>query len=177
MAPLLRDIPQFISGGNYAVNVSWSYLLQHVERAQEEKPGLDLDPDFQRAHVWTEAQQIAYVEYALRGGQSGRDLWFNCAGWFADWRGPYVIVDGKQRLEAVRRFLVGEIPAFGHRLSEYADKLPPMEPAFLWHVNNLPARAEVLEWYLQLNSGGTVHTEDELSRVRHLLKEEKGASQ
>jgi hypothetical protein len=30
-----------------------------------------------------------------------------------------------------------------------------------------------LEWYLQLNSGGTVHTEDELARVRLLLKEEK----
>lgn len=171
--PMLRDIPQFISGGNYAVHISWSHLLRHIEKQQEEKPGLDLNPDFQRAHVWTEAQQIAYVEYALRGGQSGRDLWFNCAGWFADWRGPYVVVDGKQRLEAVRRFLTDEIPAFGVRLSGYGDKLHPMDPAFVWHVNNLPTRAEVLEWYLQLNSGGTVHTPEELARVRALLLQER----
>lgn len=171
---MLRDIPQFISGGSYAVHISWSFLRDHIQRQVEEKPFLDLDPDFQRAHVWNEAQQIAYVEYCLRGGQSGRDLWFNCAGWMGDWRGPYVIVDGKQRMEAVRRFLDGEIPAFGTRLPEYGDKLRPMDPTFVWHVNNLPHRADVLEWYLQLNSGGTIHTADELARVRELLSVEKG---
>lgn len=171
--PLLRDIPQFIHGGSYAVHISWSYLRDHIRAHVSERPCLDLDPDFQRAHVWTEAQQIAYVEYCLRGGESGRDLWFNCAGWMRDSRGPYVIVDGKQRLEAVRRFLDDEIPAFGHQLSDYGDKLRPMEPAFIWHVNNLPTRAEVLEWYLQLNSGGTVHTPDELARVQELLRLER----
>lgn len=41
-----------------------------------------------------------------------------------------------------------------------------------WSVNELRTRAEVLRWYLQLNSGGVVHTEEELARVRALLEAE-----
>ena len=57
----------------YRVDVMWSYLFSHLNHYNESY-GIDLDPDFQRAHVWAEAQQIAYVEYQLRGGISGKDI-------------------------------------------------------------------------------------------------------
>ena len=172
--PKFRDIPQLTSSGHYCVNVSWDYLESHL--ASESESGmapLDLDPDFQRGHVWTPDQQIAYVEYILRGGQSGRDLYFNCPGWQADYRGPYVIVDGKQRLNAVRQFLADKIPAFGHLFSEYTDKLRMTGPAFNWHVNNLKTRKQVLTWYLEMNTGGTPHSDAEIQKVRDLLAVEK----
>ena len=31
---------------------------------------IDLDPDFQRPHVWTDAQQEAFIEHVLRGGRN-----------------------------------------------------------------------------------------------------------
>jgi len=113
------DIPQF-PRAHYQVNVSWEYLEETVEwyLALELAP-LDLNPDFQRAHVWTEAQQRAYVEYVLRGGEVGRTLTFNCPGWMNDFRGPYVIVDGKQRLEAARKFVRGELKVFGQTYAEF----------------------------------------------------------
>lgn len=35
-------------------------------------------------------------------------------------------------------------------------------------------RAQVLRWYLALNDGGVVHTEDELFKVRRLLNKADG---
>ena len=37
------------------------------------------------------------------------------------------------------------------------------------HINNLKTKKEVLTWYLEMNTGGTVHTDDELDRVRKML--------
>ena len=32
---------------------------------------LNMNPNFQRGHVWTEIQQSKYVEFNLKGGKSG----------------------------------------------------------------------------------------------------------
>lgn len=172
--PRFRDIPQF-PHCRYRCDVSWDWLEQHIANQAERSEGmavLDLEPDFQRAHVWNEEQQIAYVEYILRGGTSGKELYFNCTGWGRDWRGPYVIVDGKQRLEAARRFLRDEIPAFGYTINQYDDKPHILTASFSWNVAAIETRAEVLSWYLHFNAGGSVHTQEELNRVRELLARE-----
>lgn len=52
------------------------------------------------------------VNFILKGGDSGRTLYFNCPGWMKDFKGPYVIVDGKQRLEAARKFVRNELSVF-----------------------------------------------------------------
>jgi len=38
---------------------------------------------------------------------------------------------------------------------------------------HLEKAGEVLQWYLDFNSGGVVHTEEELKKVRELLESEK----
>lgn len=168
------DIPQ-LPFASYRINVPWNSLIETLENWSSERKlaKVDLDPDFQRAHVWTEEQQIAYVEYMLRGGFSGQDIFFNCPGWMSDFRGPFVLVDGKQRITAVLRFLNNEIMAYGYYYREYEGKIP-WSVGFVFHVNNLKTRKEVLKWYLGMNSGGTVHTKDELNKVRDLLEKEEG---
>ena len=64
-----RDIPQFISDGSYQVNVSWEYMMDWLDRLIKEE-GLQLNPDFQRGHVWTEEQQIKFLEFILQGGKT-----------------------------------------------------------------------------------------------------------
>lgn len=173
---LFASIPKFHEAGGYRTNVEWGFLSHHLEHWMADDKitaRLDLEPDFQRAHVWTPAQQTAYVEFIIRGGYSGKELYFNCVGWMGSFKGPFVIVDGKQRLQAVRRFLRNEIPAFGCAYEAYEDRLPT-HCEFVMNVNNLKTRAAVLEWYLQLNTGGVVHTDAELKRVEKLLAKEKG---
>ncbi len=165
----LRDIPQFPRAG-YTVNVSWDDIELHLDRNHE--PRIDLEPDYQRGHVWSQEQQIAYVEYGLMGGESSMVLTTNCPGWMVDFRGPYELVDGLQRVTAVRQFINDEIPAFGRFYSQFQDKLTMMSPSFQWRVLSLPTRAEVLKLYLLLNAGGVVHSPTELKRVKALLAKE-----
>ena len=169
-----RDIPQFIRGGNYRVDMSIPTLAAWV-RTQETEEKLILCPDFQRGHVWTEAQQIAWLEFLLRGGKSGRDLYFNDPYWMNWVSNPsgyqdFVCVDGLQRITAIQRFVGGEIPVFGHFYEEYEDVrwLNTHHTLFV-HINALKTKREVLQWYLDMNAGGIAHTADEIARVRKLL--------
>lgn len=177
MSKLFSHVPPFTRTANYHVNVSWLHLKKWLSESSGEQ--LDQDPDFQRGHVWTRVQQIRYVEFVLRGGNSGRDIQCNCPGWNSvkGIQGPYVLVDGKQRLTAVLAFLDNEFQVFEERAyggfyRDFADKPDMLTANFIWHVNDLETRAEVLQWYLDLNTGGTVHGDTEIDRVRGLLDAE-----
>lgn len=163
------DIPQFTRDGNYRVNMPFSDVERTIARWQEGRQ-LDMDPDFQREHVWTETQQIRYLEFRFRGGKSGRDILWNSPGFKSGSLEPMVLVDGKQRIQALLRFLHNEIPVFGSLYSEYTDKLHHMQHDFIFVVNDLKTRKEVLQWYIDLNAGGTPHTDDEINKVQELLK-------
>ena len=170
----LTDIPQFTRCPGYRISVEWGLLTHAINRYLAD--GLDMDPDFQRGHVWTSEQQTAYVEYALRGGVSGREVYFNCPGWTAGRRRGFVLVDGKQRLTAVQGFLEDRVRAFGLLYSEFEDRLSGIDPCFFINVNDLPTRSQVLRWYLEMNTGGVVHTPEEIARVEALLKKEGASS-
>lgn len=171
--PRFRDIPKFTPDGEYATDAEWGYLIEKWLPDQLAE-GLNLDPDFQRGHVWTEQQQTRYIEFALRGGKTGKSIYFNHPQWMGGFEGEMVIVDGKQRLEAVRRFMKNEIKAFGYYFNEYTDNLRLTSARLRIHVNTLQTRAEVLQWYIDLNAGGVVHSDEEIQRVRELLAKEPG---
>lgn len=164
-----RDIPKFLRGGSYRVDCDWDYFPKWVERQQDEA-GLQLNPDFQRGHVWTEKQQISYVEFCLQGGSGARNIFFNCPDWPEATSRQMVMVDGLQRVTAVLRFMKNEIRAFGSFYSEFTDSIRFSRTSFSVNVNNLKTRVKVLRWYLELNMGGVVHTKKELDRVKALLK-------
>jgi hypothetical protein len=168
-----QDVPQFTRFGQWECDFDLDRVWNFIEDQISSGLDVDLNPDFQRAHVWNEKQQIAWLEFILRGGRTSRVLYFNMPGWMGDYKGPFVIVDGKQRLEAIRRFTQGEIPVFGSYFGEYTDKLRVCNTVKI-HVNNLKTRAEVLQWYLDFNTGGTVHTDEEIEKVRALLEKERG---
>jgi hypothetical protein len=162
-----------ISEAHYSCHYRWDSLRKFLKESEKEIPnGVNLDPDYQRGYVWTSLQKTRYVEWILKGGMSGRDLYFNCPGWGGITMdlGPLEIVDGKQRMSAVFDFLDNKIGAFGYFFKDFDMQIFPHEYSFIVHINNLD-RAGVLQWYLDMNSGGSIHTEDELEKVRRLLKD------
>jgi hypothetical protein len=165
-----NKIPQFPHAG-WESFYDWESLEHALERWKTaELCPLDVSPDYQRAHVWTPEQQTAYVEYALMGGEVGRTIIFNCPGWQGTYEGPFELVDGKQRIEAVLSFLRGETRAFGLLRSEFEGRLPN-HVGFLFRICKVATRAEILRLYLNINAGGTPHSREELERVRLLLRE------
>ena len=171
-----RNIPKFTEFRGYSVDVSWVYLQKHIESERKFFGDLfDMNPDFQRGHVWTMEKRTAYIEFVLKGGVSSNHLYFNCLTYedITANHSPYVLVDGKQRLTSILMFLEDEVPVFGGaRRSEFEDRLG-RDYKVRWNVNSLKTRAEVLQWYLDLNTGGVVHTDEEIEKVHRLLEEEK----
>ncbi len=166
-----KDIPQYTQHPNYVVDISFDYLEQHLS-FWNDRGELELEPDFQRSHVWNTEQQIAYVEYLLKGGHAAQELYFNCKGWQTTYDGPIQLVDGLQRLTAVRSFLANKIPVFGTLYSEFEDKLRFTRSNFKFYINNLKTRKEVLQWYIDLNTGGVIHSSSEIDKVKRLLQQE-----
>lgn len=157
---------------NYVVDIEIDGLSRSLDYYKQDY-GLDLDPDFQRGHVWTESQQTAFVEWILRGGESGRTLLWNCHGFTKGMpRSPFTIVDGKQRLTALQRFLNDELPVFGARISQIERRKFNAFGTIKFQVFDLD-RPSMLQLYLDFNSGGTPHDPSEISRVQELLAKEQ----
>jgi len=178
-----NEIPYY-QAPNYRVCVPWDHFVEEWIRKDEKgvywhgKDNaclIELQPDFQRGYVWTQEQQIAYIEAMFRGCITGREIYFNHPTWgsfvrFDEY--PLVCVDGQQRIGAVIAFMENKIPLFGRLYSEYEGRMPMDRAQFYLNVHNLKTKKEVYEWYLFLNSGGTVHTKEELDKVRALIEKE-----
>lgn len=165
------DIPQYTRSGNWECDFTIQDFVEWIEK-HEKEDGLQLNPDFQRGHVWNEDQQVSYVEFFLCGGTTGRVVYLNHPGWHRNYEGEFVCVDGLQRITAIKRFINNEIKVYGYYFKEYEDKPRISTHSLRINVNDLKTKKEVLQWYLEMNSGGVAHTKEELDKVRLLLEKE-----
>jgi hypothetical protein len=143
--------------------------------------GVDLNPDFQRGHVWSLEQQQNFVSNFLRGffPHQGVIIQFNSPSFLLN-RKPIcdgldpskiLIVDGLQRLTALRRFVAGEITTregVSHEMLEKYE-VPVAETHVRMVILRIPSREKLLKYYLDINNAGTPHTKDELDRVRSMI--------
>lgn len=164
------DIKQFTSSGNNIESVRL-YRIPFIIEEYKNDMNLQLNPEFQRGHVWNEKQQSDFMEFTLQGGKTGRDIYFNHPGWLHGFYGDFVCVDGLQRLTAIIKFLNNELKVFGNYLSEYEDNIRSIDCNFIFHINNLQSEKEVLRWYVEMNRGGVPHTEEEINRVLKMIKD------
>ena len=172
-----KSIPKVTPVGSYSVSVGLDYLKETIDRYKNNY-GLNLNPNFQRGHVWSMDQRIAFVEFILQGGKTN-PIYFNHENWMSSFEGEFVIVDGKQRLTSLLMFLDNEFPVFKNLDQEevgfYAKELDFFRNNFLTFViNDLKSKKLVLKWYLEMNKGNIQHTEEELNRVEKLLQQEIG---
>lgn len=158
--------------------------LEELDDSARKQGGrLDMCPDFQRGHVWGQDKKIAFIEAIMRG-TAPTIIRFNSPGWQSgDGEGdlnPHDVlcVDGLQRMTAMREFMAGKFPVFGKYGVEDFDNttfsFKRMGMNWTMEMFEIQNRADLLEFYLSLNSGGVVHSPEELERVGRLLDEAKG---
>jgi len=154
---------------NYILDIPLYDIDEGFERYF--KQGLELQPDFQRNHVWSNTQRSAYVEHVLRGGGKQQLIVANKND------NSFVLLDGLQRLTTCFMFIRNQIPAFNtlYKDFEYSKNSGiriSMLCGIKFGILNLKTRLDILRWYKMLNAGGTVHSEDELNKVDILIQEE-----
>lgn len=177
--PALLAMVRPLATAGYAVDYEWRSLEWGLG-SYERDYGLNLLPDFQRGHVWTARQQAHFIENVMRGVIPTASLLiqFNCPHWDdSDYAGELPremqIIDGLQRLTAVREFMAGRVHPFGLPIEAFAGT--PFDPRlrtsyrFRVAIHTFTRRADLLQHYLDINTGGTPHSDDEIERVQGLL--------
>ena len=181
---LLSQIISPLPAPQYTIDCQFASIERQLSNYQKDW-GLNLDPDFQRGHVWTTEQRIAFVEGMFRGtvGESQRVIQFNAPHWNNDKHGGDLpdeiqIIDGLQRLTAVRRFLAGEFCIFnGLCVDDFEGSRYSVKMGFhrlRFAIHSFAFRHDLLRYYLDINTGGTPHSQDEIERVRRLLTVAQG---
>ena len=176
----LNDVPKLMQFTGYRIDTSLDYFFEFLN---EFGTGdmidfkLDLDPYYQREHKWDQDRKIKYVEFLLKGGNTGNIFYFNCRGGrfpdTADKNTTY-LVDGKQRHNALKEFKDCNIKVFkdldpngeGFDYSQINRKLfSQLNFSLKILINSLPTELDELQWYYDLNQGHVPHSKEELDFV------------
>lgn len=152
--------------------------LRRIPDGLLEVYGVDMNPDYQRGHRWTLRQRREYLGFLLQGGQT-LPIVVNMPEGLSS---PTTeMVDGKQRITSICKWLDGEFTALTYDGREiHVDDLKEDRSSWILLNTNITlrvgfvelTRAKVLDYYLRLNAGGTVHTKEEIERVHRLLEKE-----
>lgn len=173
---LIRPMPE----AAYTVDVGLMHLEEFLagqERDMTEMGGsVELDPDFQRGHVWTDLQRSLYMESFIRG-QAPNEIRFNCPSWTRNSvpgdipAYTFQCVDGLQRLTTIRMFMRGEVLIFGGLTNQDLARsaFDTRRMRIKVAVYEFAERVDLLSFYLSLNIGGTPHSAEEIERVKGLL--------
>lgn len=187
----LYDLVRPIANASYQVDIQWPYIEKYLASLDSDVRGeggmFEENPDFQRGHVWTPEQQSSYIEACLRG-VAPQIITLNSPNWMRGQASgdiaPYLVqcVDGLQRLTAIRKYLKGDVTVFGGLTVQDLEGSPFSKSRYRIKVSvfEFEYREELLQFYLDLNDGGTVHSQSELSRVRALrdgARESRGLTQ
>ena len=168
------DIERFPSS-YYHVDVDLKYLKDHLDHWAERSGGaggLIMNPEWQRGHVWNAQQKTAFMEYFLKGGTTGKTVYFNCSSWQGNYNTPIYCVDGLQRLTAAMEFMDNQVSVFGgHYLKDFEDNLRMSDARFSVHMLKIKNKRELLKIYLDFNSGGTPHNPAELERIAKMISD------
>lgn len=170
-----NSIRKIKDSGSYNVNVPLERLSNYLEGLNEDF-GLIMKPDFQRDLCWSEEQKTAYMEFVLRGGKTAKTFYFNSPA-FGNYTSPatdlgeeILCIDGLQRITTALEFLQDKVEVFGGYTYSQIENYPKNTVHFEININNMKTKNEIVEWYIDYNSGGTVHSEEDLERAKKLLK-------
>lgn len=154
-----------LSNAPYSIHVNWCQLKSWLDK-QSEYLKLNLDPPYQRGYVWNDYQKSKYIEYILKGGISGKEIYWNCKSWNTSIERNDILelVDGKQRLNTVLEFLDNKVSIFdGHYFKDIDGHMRDIHARFLFSINDLQNQLDVVDWYIGLNEGGSAHSVDDIA--------------
>lgn len=118
-------------------------------------------PSWQRPFVWTESQNIRFMESAWLGLYLGTYTYNQ-----TDYDSPLdnLLIDGQQRMRALELYLDDAFPVFGYRWSEVTEvdrRFFEMGCIFASYVVSSNDEDYLRSYYDMMNFGGTAHTEDQ----------------
>jgi len=166
-------------------HISFSQSNRPITMLTGGGPVLDFDPPYQRGEVWSEEQRVNLIKSILQGLPIGV-VFLNSR----DVMEPVRVVDGKQRLLAIRDFLEGRlaVPREWFAGEDERPEHPDVEAgvtsdtitgldlaprgirhfemnAIATYETSFKTEDEERELYLRINFGGVAHTDEDRERA------------
>lgn len=152
-------------------------LLEHADQ-------LEMIPDFQRGLVWSQENQIYFIECMLKNllPKSAYNLTFNMPYFFntpthkSENPTKYknlVCIDGLQRFTTIENFVLGKFKVFNDQIAIDDLRFTPFDlkgKTFTINVFEYDNTQDILNLYLNMNTGGIAHADSEIKRVKALLE-------
>ena len=60
---------------------------------------------------------------------------------------------------------------YGSVYNEFEDEPRHITTRLSVHINDLQYEKDVLQWYVEMNEGGTPHTQEEIDKVKKMIEE------
>ena len=148
------------------LNTSIESLLHMVYH-----PGVDFDVEYQREHVWELTDKVALIDSIFNNIDIGKFVFvqrsFNTRGKL------YEIIDGKQRLTALREFYEDRFQYKGYFFSELnpVDKNNFENHSIVYGYLENPDKRAIFETFIKLNTTGRPMENKDIEKVKKLLNE------
>nr|WP_186322844.1 DUF262 domain-containing protein [Paenibacillus xylanexedens] len=136
--------------------------------------GVDFDPEYQRDYVWNESDKVKLIDAIFNNVDIGKfalihlsdEEWANNG-----YKYSYEILDGKQRYRAILDYFESR---FKYKGMYFKDLSPKDQLHFKRYTISIAEtrnlnREQKLRYFLMLNTGGRIMSEEHLDVVRDLL--------
>jgi Protein of unknown function DUF262 len=137
--------------------------------------GLDLDPDYQRDHVWSIEDKVSLIDSIFNHIDIGKFVYVYLEWAENDGKYAYEVLDGKQRIRAILDFYEDKFPYKGKYFSELSnrdhDHFDGYQISYA-EIRNA-TREQKLRYFLKLNTGGHIMSKEHLEKVREMLELER----
>ncbi len=134
-------------------------------------PGVDFDVDYQREHVWELNDKVALIDSIFNNIDIGKFVFVQRD--FCTKEKLYEIVDGKQRLTALREFYEDRFMYKGYFFSELnpVDKNRFESHSVVYGYLENPDKRAIFETFIKLNTTGRPMENKDILKVKKLLDE------
>lgn len=155
-------------------DLPWDALEAFLRGLERDFGAVEMEPDFQRSHAWSEDQTRRFIEDALRGvcGPQHMVVCFNQPAQPGDLSaGQVLCLDGLRRMEAVLGFLAGRVLPFGLSVDDLRGTEFSHQSLGLYlrvRMYDFAYRHELLSHYLDLHAGRPQHSWASLDNIRRL---------
>lgn len=180
----LTDIQTIISNHQHQPALLTQYNVpllsfNQIIKEMNDLARVEFAPDFQRGHIWTREQRIAYLEALFSNGNampiSAKTIVFNQNTNDESLLFGHICIDGLQRLTSLNAFVKNKFKLFNNQIS-YQDLINAQfiteQHCFVFQIHQFEKLSDVLQFYLKLNhQNPPTHSIKEIQRIQNMLQD------
>lgn len=133
------------------------------------KFGLNLDPEYQREHVWTIEDKVNLIDSIFNNVDIGKFVYVHL-GYNGEY--SYEVLDGKQRIRAILDYYEDRFQYRGKFFSELSNRDQDHFDGYSISYAEIQnaTQEQKLQYFLKLNTGGRIMSKEHLSKVEKQLE-------